>query len=120
MHVHRAAALLGRSRADGLHRYSIATLPARSNVSVPLMRSPFSRRRFRSTNMMWDEPGLSSTVSPGLISMPSFLSRIFHALMSGPGRLFSRDALYRLRTKVQGDGISTILLPVLLPCARRI
>ena len=32
--------------------------------------------------MMWNEPGLSSTVSPGLSSSPSFNGRIFITLPS--------------------------------------
>src|SRR5215469_14484333 len=33
-------------------------------------------RLFQIDSMMWNEPGLSSTVSPGLISKPSLIGRI--------------------------------------------
>ncbi len=56
--------------------YSISTVPAFSNTSVPLSGLPASGAACRSINITWYEPGLSVTVSPGLISSPACSGRM--------------------------------------------
>ena len=46
-------------------------------VSVPFIESPCFSGCLMSMNIMWKPPGLSSTVSPGLMVKPSVSGRIF-------------------------------------------
>src|SRR2546423_82913 len=54
----------------------MSTLPAFSNSKVPLTFSPFCSGCFNPMSITWNDPGLSSTVSPGLISRPPSTGRI--------------------------------------------
>jgi tripartite ATP-independent transporter DctM subunit len=56
--------------------YSTSTLPAFANSSVALTFWPFSSGCFSPVSITWNDPGLSSTVSPGLISSPPSTGRI--------------------------------------------
>ena len=81
---------------------STSTGPAFSNVSDALNGLPRSIRCLRSIIMMWKELGLSSTVSPGLISTPSGTGRFHDALIHA----------HFMDLEFAGDGRSPAYQPV--------